>query len=177
MTGDDHLHDDDPRLERALHVALVAPEIPWNTGNVGRTCLAMGAQLHLVRPLGFRLDGKHLRRAGVDYWDSVDPVLWPSWPAFEEALPRIGTPVLLTAEGEQDLGSAPLPRPCVLVLGCESRGLPADVRERFAAQQRAIPMPGGAATGGAVRSLNLSTAAGMALYEVRRRWRDRAPGG
>ncbi|MEO1085652.1 MAG: TrmH family RNA methyltransferase, partial [Acidobacteriota bacterium] len=60
----------------SLHVALVAPEIPWNTGNVGRSVVAAGARLHLVRPLGFRLDHRHVKRAGLDYWQHVDPTVW-----------------------------------------------------------------------------------------------------
>ena len=79
----------------SLNVVLVEPEIHWNTGNVGRTCLAAGAQLHLVEPLGFSLDDKEVRRAGLDYWPRVDPRLWPSWSALDEALPSLGESLLL----------------------------------------------------------------------------------
>ena len=76
----------------SLHVVLVAPEIPWNTGNAGRTCLAVGAQLHLVQPLGFSLDERAVRRAGLDYWARVVPNLhlWPSWAALEARLAATG---------------------------------------------------------------------------------------
>ncbi|MFP3940494.1 MAG: TrmH family RNA methyltransferase, partial [Thermoanaerobaculia bacterium] len=67
------------RQERDLHVVLVHPEIHFNTGNVGRTCLAAGAQLHLVEPLGFSLGAREVRRAGLDYWPRVQPVVWPGW--------------------------------------------------------------------------------------------------
>ena len=71
-----------------LHVVLVEPEIHWNTGNVGRTCLAAGAQLHLVEPLGFSLDAKEVRRAGLDYWPHVRPCVWADWDIFEAHLPQ-----------------------------------------------------------------------------------------
>ena len=83
--------------ETDLHVVLVEPEIHWNTGNAGRTCLAAGAQLHLVGPLGFSLDDKEVRRAGLDYWPRVAPRVWPDWEAFERALPSLGAPFLFTA--------------------------------------------------------------------------------
>lgn len=69
-----------------MHIVLVEPEIHWNTGNVGRTALALGAQLHLVEPLGFSLDDKQVRRAGLDYWPRVRPRLWPDWESLERAL-------------------------------------------------------------------------------------------
>ncbi|HVR96446.1 MAG TPA: TrmH family RNA methyltransferase, partial [Thermoanaerobaculia bacterium] len=82
-----------------MHVVLVHPEIHWNTGNAGRTCLAAGAKLHLVEPLGFSLDEREVRRAGLDYWPRVRPQVWPDWAAFEAALPALGTPFLFTARG------------------------------------------------------------------------------
>lgn len=151
----------------SLHVALVAPEIPWNTGNVGRTCLATGARLHLVRPLGFRLDEKSLRRAGLDYWPQVDPVVWPSWLAFDAALPSLGKPLFFTAEAERSLFDVPIETPTVLVFGSESTGLPADLREAYRNRLVRIPM-----IDGPVRSLNLSTAVAVAVYEVVRRLRS-----
>ena len=76
----------------SMHVVLVHPEIHWNTGNAGRTCLAVGATLHLVEPLGFSLDGRQVKRAGLDYWEHVNPRVWPSWSAFEAELPALGEP-------------------------------------------------------------------------------------
>ena len=78
---------------------LVSPEIPWNTGNAGRTCLAAGAQLHLVEPLGFSLAARPVRRAGLDYWPRVQPRVWDSWAQLEAALPGLGTPFFFTARG------------------------------------------------------------------------------
>src|SRR5258708_39536048 len=78
----------------SLHVVLVEPEIHWNTGNAGRTCLAAGARLHLVEPLGFSLDDREVRRAGLDYWPRVQPRVWPSWEALERRRPQARGPVL-----------------------------------------------------------------------------------
>ena len=82
----------------ALHVVLVHPEIHWNTRTVGRTCLGVGAQLHLVEPLGFSLDAREVRRSGLDYWPRVNPCVWPDWASLEAALPEVGTPYLFSAE-------------------------------------------------------------------------------
>src|SRR5205085_12496038 len=90
-----------PRMAE-LHVVLVAPEIHWNTGNAGRTCLAAGAQLHLVGPLGFSLDAREVKRAGLDYWPKVDPRAWPNWAAFEPELEGLGTPYFFSPDGERE---------------------------------------------------------------------------
>ncbi len=153
------------RPVRRLHVALVEPEIPWNAGNVGRTCLAAGARLHLVRPLGFSLDERHLKRAGLDYWQHVEPRVWPSWRAFQSALPRLGEPFFFSAEGGRDLWSVDYPGQTVLVFGSESTGFSPEIRRRFAERLIKIPI-----RDRRVRSLNLSTAAAIATYEVMRRW-------
>jgi len=150
--------------EPSLHVALLAPEIHWNTGNVGRTCLAAGARLHLIEPLGFRLDEREVRRAGLDYWPRVDPRVWSDWAAFEGALPDLGEPLFFTPEAERDLWSVRIPKPAVLVFGRESVGLPADLRSRYRERLVSIPM-----RDPALRSLNLSTSVAIALYEAMRR--------
>ncbi len=150
----------------ALHVVLVHPEIHWNTGNVGRTCLAVGAQLHLVEPLGFSLDEKQVRRAGLDYWPRVAPVVWPSWQALEGQLPALGTPFLFATGASHSFWQVQFPNPSVLVFGRESVGLPPEILDGHPARQRLqIPMHAGA-----IRSLNLSTSAALAMYEVRRQW-------
>jgi tRNA (cytidine/uridine-2'-O-)-methyltransferase len=151
--------------EADLHVVLVEPEIHWNTGNAGRTCLAAGAQLHLVAPLGFSLDDKNVRRAGLDYWPRVAPRLWPSFSAFEGALPSLGTPYLYTARADRRFQDVAYARPAVLIFGRESVGLPLELLERRAADTVSIPM-----LDPALRSLNLSTSVAVAAYEVRRRW-------
>src|SRR5262245_54136295 len=148
-----------------LHVVLVEPEIHWNTGNAGRTCLAAGAQLHLVRPLGFSLEDKEVRRAGLDYWPRVAPRVWPDWATFERALPSLGTPYLFTARAERRFQDVTYTAPAVLIFGRESIGLDPQILARHAAATVAIPM-----LDPELRSLNLSTAVGLGLYEVRRQW-------
>ncbi|MEM8884888.1 MAG: tRNA (cytidine(34)-2'-O)-methyltransferase [Planctomycetota bacterium] len=138
------------------HVVLVHPEIPWNTGNAGRSCLAFDARLHLVEPLGFSLEEKKVRRAGVDYWAHVDPIVHRDWESFALRLPELGTPVLLTAEAERTfepgMGN-------VFIFGCESVGLPKEIRDAYRGHTARIPM-----RDDRVRSLNLSTAVGIVLY-------------
>ncbi|BCW93211.1 MAG: tRNA (cytidine(34)-2'-O)-methyltransferase [Acidobacteriota bacterium] len=148
------------------HVVLVSPEIPWNTGNVGRSCLAFGAQLHLVRPLGFSLSSSALKRAGLDYWEHVQPRVWDSWPAFAGALPVLGEAFFFSAEGERSLFEIAFPPHPVLVFGRESVGLPESLRRQFAERLVRIPQEPGV-----VRSLNLSSAVAVALAEVYRQQR------
>ncbi|MFH1177285.1 MAG: tRNA (cytidine(34)-2'-O)-methyltransferase [Acidobacteriota bacterium] len=150
----------------ALHVVLVHPEIAWNTGNAGRTCLAAGAQLHLVRPLGFSLDERELRRAGLDYWERVNPAIWRDWSDLEARLPAFGESFLFSAEGTRELWTVRFPARAVLIFGRESAGLPAELRHRFAGSLVKIPMadPG-------LRSLNLSTSVAIAVYEALRQRR------
>ena len=149
-----------------LHVALVHPEIHWNTGNAGRTCLAAGARLHLVRPLGFSLDDREVRRAGLDYWPRVDPVVWPDWTSFEEHLPELGEPFFVSPEAPRDFWSARYPKPAVLVFGQESVGLPAEIRRRHDDRLVSVPM-----LDPELRSLNLSTSVAIVVYEVLRQWK------
>lgn len=146
-----------------LHVALVEPEIHWNTGNAGRTCLAAGARLHLVEPLGFSLGEREVRRAGLDYWPRVDPCVWPSWAAFAERLPELGEPFFFSAEAGRDFWSVEYPERTVLVFGRESVGLSPEIRERYQDRLLRIPM-----LDAGLRSLNLSTCVALAVYEVLR---------
>ncbi len=151
-----------------VQVALLAPEIPWNTGNVGRTCLASGAALHLIRPLGFSLEDRYLKRAGLDYWQHVRPRIWPAWTAFEAQLPNLGEPFFFSAEADRDLWSVRFGERPILSFGSETSGLPAEVRGSYAERLVSIPM-----RDGPIRSLNLSTAAAVAVYEARRQLRAR----
>ncbi len=121
-------------LRPERHVVFVNPEIHWNTGNAGRTCLAVGARLHLIKPLGFSLDGKQVRRAGLDYWPAVDLALWNS---FDEMIAAM----------------APQESEVAVFSKTGSR------RARYAASTFYIPITD------RTRSLNLSTAAAVALYE------------
>ena len=152
----------------AIHVVLVHPEIHRNTGNAGRTCLAAGATLHLVEPLGFSLDEREVKRAGLDYWEHVDLRVWPSWEALERALPALGEPYFFSTKSTRLVWDAPLGEPAdvVLVFGRETGGLPADLHERYG--DRFVKMP---IASPLVRSLNLSTSVGIAVYEVLRQRR------
>jgi tRNA (cytidine/uridine-2'-O-)-methyltransferase len=150
------------------HVVLVHPEIHWNTGNAGRTCLAVGATLHLIEPLGFSLDERELKRAGLDYWEHVDLKVWPSWEAFERELPSLGEPFFFSTKASKRLWDAPLGASpdVVLVFGRETGGLPAELHERYADRFVAMPI-----LSPHVRSLNLSSSVAIAVYEVLRQRR------
>lgn len=149
----------------SLHIVLVEPEIPWNTGNVGRTALAVGAELHLVQPLGFSLEDRQVRRAGLDYWPRVRLRVWPDWPRFERALPELGEPYLLTSSAPRTYWEPRYPDRTVLLFGRESVGLSPELLARFPDRTVRLPM-----NDGQLRSLNLSTAAALASYEVIRQW-------
>jgi tRNA (cytidine/uridine-2'-O-)-methyltransferase len=150
----------------ALHVCLLEPEIHWNTGNAGRTCLGAGASLHLVKPLGFPLTAREIRRSGLDYWERVRPRIWESWEDFEGALPALGDAYFLSPEAPRSLFDVVFTDRVVLVFGRESTGLPGGLRERHRERLVAIPMrdPG-------LRGLNLSTSVAVAAYEVLRQQR------
>ena len=150
----------------ALQVVLVSPEIHGNTSNAGRTCLATGAQLHLVEPLGFSLDDAHVRRAGLDYWQRVAPRVWPDWEAFEAALPGLGEPFVFTAEAERDYWDVKYGPNPVLIFGRESVGLPRSIRERHTDCLVRFPI-----YDDGVRSLNLANCVALACYEVLRQRR------
>lgn len=151
-----------------LHVVLVHPEIHWNTGNAGRTCLATGATLHLIEPLGFSLGEREVKRAGLDYWPHVDLRVWPSWEAFEQVLPSLGDAWFFSTKGRQAYWDAPLAAGAgtVLVFGRETAGLPAALHARYADRFVTMPMDSPH-----IRSLNLSTSVGIAVYEVLRQRR------
>ena len=154
----------------ATHVVLVHPEIHWNTGNTGRTCLAAGATLHLIEPLGFSLSERRVKRAGLDYWEHVEPRVWPSWDVFERELPTLGNPYFFSAKVKRLLWDVPFDgrADVVLIFGGETAGLPAELHERY--RDRFVAMP---VLSPHVRSLNLSTAVGIAVYEVLRQRRPR----
>ena len=151
-----------------IHVVLVHPEIHWNTGNAGRTCLATGATLHLVEPLGFSLDERQVKRAGLDYWEQVDLRVWPDWDSFEQALPSLGEAYFFSTKAKRLLWDAPLGRAddVVLIFGRETGGLPAAIHDRYGDRFVTMPM-----MSPLVRSLNLSTSVGIAVFEVLRQRR------
>jgi tRNA (cytidine/uridine-2'-O-)-methyltransferase len=141
-----------------LHVVLVEPEIPPNTGNVARLCAATGCALHLVEPLGFRIDDRALKRAGLDYWPAVRLVVHPSFAAFLSAFPAQRCWWIETS-GAVPYAQAAFAHGDALVFGKETGALPPAILTEHRARTLRIPM-----RGGAVRSLNLSTAAGIVTY-------------
>jgi len=151
-----------------LHVVLVEPEIPPNTGNVGRLCLATGAHLHLVKPLGFSLDDKLLKRAGLDYWREVQVTLWDSFAALTAAQAVDQRYWFLTTKATRAYWDAEFRDGDFLVFGRETKGLPESLLAAHPERALTIPMKEH------TRSLNLSTAAGIVLYEAVRQ--TRSPG-
>ena len=149
-----------------LHVALWEPEIPPNTGNVARLCAATGTPLHLIGRLGFRLDDRHLRRAGCDYWPQVDLRRHATLDEFEIAMQGARI-VCLSSHGKQTYTRFRYRDGDCLLFGSESKGLPESVLARHAERVVTIPMPTGR-----VRSLNLATAVGIVLYEALRQLHD-----
>lgn len=143
-----------------LHVVLVEPEIPPNTGNVGRLCLATGARLHLVKPLGFSLDDRALRRAGLDYWKEVDVRLWDSLDALIAAAEPGARFRFLTTKAKRPYWDETFCDGDHLVFGRETKGLPEPLLAARAGECLTIPMRGG------TRSLNLATSVGIVLYEA-----------
>ena len=157
-------------MSAPVHVVLVHPEIPPNTGNVIRLCANTGASLHLVQPLGFSIDDKHLRRAGLDYHEYANMQVHADWHACKQALTASGAgnaePRLfaMTTRAETRFSAVRFAPGDVIVFGCETSGLPADVLAEFAPDRRIrLPMrPGN-------RSLNLSNAVAVVVYEA---WRQ-----
>ena len=147
----------------AIHIVLVEPEIPPNTGNIARSCAATGAALHLVKPLGFSIDDKSLKRAGLDYWDKLDITYYDSLEEFLEKTkdaPRF----FLTTKAPRRHTDVSFPKGSFLVMGKETAGLPEWLLEREQKSCLRIPMRE------SLRSLNLSNAAAIAVYEALRQW-------
>ncbi|VFQ43684.1 tRNA (cytidine(34)-2'-O)-methyltransferase [Desulfoluna butyratoxydans] len=146
--------------EPERHVVLVAPEVHWNTGNVGRTCLGAGVRLHLIKPLGFSLDSAQVKRAGLDYWEHVDLSVWDSLDAFTEVMaPEDGEVALFAKLGSRPFWEMPRPKRLFLFFGSETKGLPDSVLDRYPDSRYHIPI------NRQIRCLNLSTSVGIALYE------------
>jgi tRNA (cytidine/uridine-2'-O-)-methyltransferase len=146
-----------------LHVVLYQPEIPHNAGSVGRTCVAVGAKLWLVRPLGFRVDDYHLRRAGLDYWQHLEWEVVDDWQNLQDALPT--SPYwFLSKWATREYTTVTFEPKSVLVFGRESSGLPDELLCRQ--QPRCLRIP----TRPEVRSLNLSNSVAVVAYEALRQW-------
>lgn len=146
-----------------LNIVLYQPEIPPNTGAVGRTCVATGCTLWLVRPLGFRIDSKTLRRAGLDYWQHLDCRVVDSW---DDLVSQAGDfqPWLFTRFATQSYLDVEYQRGDWLVFGAETAGLPPSITKQFPDRQLRIP------TTDKVRSLNLSNAVAVATFEAMRQF-------
>lgn len=146
-----------------LNIVLVEPQIPQNTGNISRTCAVTGARLHLVRPLGFEVTDKQLKRAGLDYWDKLDITYYDSLADFFARNPD-GEFFYFTTKGRKDHCEQEYPDNCYLVFGREDKGLPEELLHDNPDSCVRIPMRN------ELRSLNLSNSVAIAVYEALRQW-------
>lgn len=144
-----------------LNVVLLEPEIPSNTGNIGRTCVATGARLHLIDPLGFRLDERSIRRAGMDYWEKLDVTRYADYEEFLEKNP--GAKIYMaTTKGPRSYTEVTYEPDCFLMFGKESGGIPEEILVEHPDTAVRIPMLPG------IRSLNLANSVAIVLYEALR---------
>ncbi len=142
-----------------FHIVLVEPEIPPNTGNIGRLCAATGTILHLVGKLGFSIDDKHLKRAGLDYWPEVNLQRWDSLDALQAQFPD-GRFWYMSKKAEKNYTQVEFAAGDFLVFGKETKGLPEELLDRAGEMALRIPI-----FSSAVRSLNLANSAAIILYE------------
>lgn len=143
-------------------IVLYTPQIPWNTGAIGRTCAALDARLVLIHPINFSLDDKYVQRAGMDYWPHVKLVEYADWDAFLDAeKPTDSEMFFLSSKVERSYYSANFTSDCYLIFGSETSGLPKELHDRYIEQMYTLPMPGGT-----VRSLNLANTATAVAYEA-----------
>jgi len=148
----------DKHCER--HVVLVSPQVHWNTGNIGRTCLGADTFLHLIHPLGFSLKSKEVKRAGLDYWPEVKLSVWEDFEAFRKSVkPQQEEIALLTKNGTLPFWELPCVKRLFLIFGSETMGLPQILLDAYPDKTYYIPITA------KIRCLNLSTAVGVALYE------------
>ena len=143
-----------------FNIVLHSPQIPNNTGAIGRVCVNSGAKLHLIKPLGFDIDEKAVRRAGLDYWKSLNPTVWESWEEFYEANKEKGSFFFGTTKKDTPYFEAQYKTDDFLVFGSETQGLPEELLDANESQCITIPMTKEG------RSLNLSIAASIVLYEA-----------
>ncbi len=147
-------------MEQTFNVVLVEPEIPPNTGSIARLCGATNSRLHLVHPLGFKTDDKHLKRAGLDYWEHVEII---HWPGFEEFLltPREKDLYFFSTKAKKEYTSARFQPGSYFIFGKETKGLPEDTLKLYQDRCYTLPM-----LNKKIRSLNLAMSAGIVLYEA-----------
>lgn len=142
-----------------FNIVLVAPQIPQNTGTIGRLCVCTDARLHLIKPLGFELDESRIRRSGMDYWQFLDLTVYENWEEFESTNPGARF-LFASTKGESSIYSWRYKRDDFLVFGNEGSGLPTELYRRYADSLRTIPMPGAHS-----RSHNLANSVSIVLYE------------
>ena len=146
-----------------VNIVLLEPEMPANTGNIGRTCVAAGARLHLIRPLGFRIDEKSLKRAGLDYWQHLDVTIYDCFSDFLEQNPAARDRLYMaTTKAKYVYSDVDYPADCYIMFGKESAGIPEEILVGYEETCVRIPMLE------SIRSLNLSNSAAIVLYEVLR---------
>lgn len=145
-----------------INIVMVEPEIPQNTGNVARTCAATGARLHIVKPMGFNIDDKKLKRAGLDYWHYLDITYYDGLEDFFSK--NKGAFFYFTTKGRKAHSEVSYPDNCYLLFGKETKGLPEELLIKNPERCVRIPMQG------EIRSLNLSNSVAIAVYEVLRQW-------
>jgi tRNA (cytidine/uridine-2'-O-)-methyltransferase len=143
-----------------VNIVLVEPEIPPNTGNVARLCAATRSTLHLIEPMGFKLDDRQLKRAGLDYWEHLVWRRWPDWLAFQSQLPSAARLWMIESHGERHYAEVDYRSDDYLVFGRETAGLPRQILDEHRQQWLRIPM-----FHNQVRSLNLSNCVALVLYE------------
>ena len=146
-----------------MHVVLLEPEIPPNTGNVARLCAATRSSLHLIEPFGFKLDDTRLKRAGMDYWQRVEWRRWPSWAAFRKAVPDEARLWFVESKGPRLYTEVRFAADDYLIFGRETAGLPKTLLQRSPDRWLRIPMFNAQA-----RSLNLSNCVALVLFEALR---------
>ncbi len=149
-------------MSSPLHIVLYQPEIPPNTGNIARLCACTGCRLHLVHPLGFSLDEKQVRRAGLDYWEHLKVKEYPDWETVRKTLGKKRNWYALTTKATQLTWDVTFKSGDVLVMGPETRGLPENIRNEI------IPVKLYMRNDAPVRSLNLSSACSAVVYEALR---------
>ncbi len=147
---------------KTLNIVLVEPEIPQNAGNIARTCAATGARLHIIRPMGFTIDDKKLKRAGLDYWYLLDITYYDNLDDFYSK--NDGACYYFTTKGLKTHSDVEYPDNCYLFFGKETKGLPEELLLQHKEECVRLPMLGPA------RSLNLSNTVAVGVYEVLRQW-------
>ena len=145
-----------------LNIVLIEPQIPQNTGNISRTCAVTGAKLHLVRPFGFEITDKHLKRAGLDYWDKLDIFYYDNVDDFFEK--NQGNYFFFTTKGKNVYSNVEYPDDAYLIFGREDKGINEDIL--YANPEKCVRIP----MRNELRSLNLSNSVAIATYEVLRQW-------